>query len=94
MTKAGIVDKINKTTGFTKKDIAIIIDHFLDFIQDSLVEKGRVDLRKFGNFVIKERKSRIARNPRTNQEVKIPGREVPIFKPSRVFKEKVNNRKK
>ncbi len=68
------------------------MDHFLDLIQEELLEQGRVDLRKFGNFIIKSRKTRMARNPRTNQEVKIPGRDVPIFKPSRLFKEKINKR--
>ena len=79
MTKAGIVE-----------DIAVIVDRFLETVQDKLVEHRRVDLRKFGNFIIKTRKARIARNPRTNKPVKIPVREVPIFKPSRLFKEKVN----
>ncbi len=90
MTKADLVDKLAETTGFTKTDLAFIVDELIDTIKESVIKGETLQIRRFGTFSVKERKSRAARNPRTGEEVQVPRRYVPTFKVSDVFKEELN----
>jgi DNA-binding protein HU-beta len=87
MTKADLVEKIAEKTGLTRTDVAVIVDGFLDAIKQSMKEGNNIEIRGFGTFKIKPRKARKARNPRTGEEVPVPDRKVPVFKPSNEFKE-------
>jgi nucleoid DNA-binding protein len=87
MTKADLVEKIAEKTGLTRTDVAVIVDGFLDAIKLSMKEGNNIEIRGFGTFKIKPRKARKARNPRTGEEVPVPDRKVPVFKPSNEFKE-------
>jgi nucleoid DNA-binding protein len=89
MTKAEIVENISSRTGLTKKEVAEAVDCFLDTISKGLVKGEHYEIRGFGTFKVKERKSRMARNPRTGEPVPVPDRKVPIFKVSRELKELV-----
>jgi DNA-binding protein HU-beta len=87
MTKADLVEKIAEKTGLTRTDVAVIVDGFLDAVKDAMKEGKNIEIRGFGTFKIKARKARKARNPRTGEEVPVPDRKVPVFKPSNEFKE-------
>jgi len=87
MTKAELVEKIAEKTGLTRTDVAVIVDGFLDAIKLAMKEGNNIEIRGFGTFKIKPRKARKARNPRTGEEVPVPDRKVPVFKPSNEFKE-------
>jgi nucleoid DNA-binding protein len=87
MTKADLVEKIAEKTGLTRTDVAVIVDGFLDAIKLAMKEGNNIEIRGFGTFKIKLRKARKARNPRTGEEVPVPDRKVPVFKPSNEFKE-------
>ena len=87
MTKADLVEKIAEKTGLTRTDVAVIVDGFLDAIKQAMKEGNNIEIRGFGTFKIKPRKARKARNPRTGEEVPVPDRKVPVFKPSNEFKE-------
>lgn len=87
MTKAELVEKIAEKTGLTRTDVAVIVDGFLDAIKQAMKEGNNIEIRGFGTFKIKPRKARKARNPRTGEEVPVPDRIVPVFKPSNEFKE-------
>jgi nucleoid DNA-binding protein len=87
MTKADLVEKIAEKTGLTRTDVAVIVDGFLDAVRDAMKEGKNIEIRGFGTFKIKARKARKARNPRTGEEVPVPDRKVPVFKPSNEFKE-------
>ncbi len=89
MTKADIVDDIAERTGFTKKDVADTVDEFLDTVSRALTAGNHIEIRGFGTFKVKERKARIARNPRTGDPVHVPARRVPVFKVSKELKELV-----
>ena len=89
MTKAEIVENISGRTGLTKKEVAEAVDKFLDCISKGLAEGKHYEIRGFGTFKVKARKSRMARNPRTGEAVPVPDRKVPIFKVSRELKELV-----
>jgi len=86
MTKADLVESVSGKTGLTKTDVAVVVDHFLDTIKSALEGGSNIEIRGFGTFKVKVRKARKARNPRTGQEVPVPDRKVPVFKPSNEFK--------
>jgi nucleoid DNA-binding protein len=77
MTKADIVDEIAERTGLTKKDVADTVDQFLEAVSRALAAGKHIEIRGFGTFKVKDRKSRLARNPRTGESVPVPPRRVP-----------------
>ncbi len=89
MTKADLVERvteaIEQTSGplISKKDCARVVDAFLDAIRDALKEQKNIEVRGFGTFKIRQRKTRMARNPRTGAPVEVSARPVPVFKPSK-----------
>ncbi len=91
MTKADIVDNIASRTGLTKKEVAEAVDGFLQTISEGLANGEHFEIRGFGTFKVKERKARMARNPRTGEPVPVPERKVPVFKVSRELKKVVAN---
>ena len=90
MTKADLVRVISAETGIIRKDVALAVDAFLDSVKDSMKDGKHIEIRGFGTFKLKQRKSRICRNPKTDEKVEVPARIVPTFKFSRAFKEEVN----
>ncbi len=89
MTKADLVERVTETIARTsgpmisKKDCARVVDAFLDAIKDALKEQRNIEVRGFGTFKIRNRKTRMARNPRTGEPVEVSARPVPVFKPSK-----------
>ena len=89
MTKADLVEKVTATIARTagpmisKKDCARVVDAFLDAVKDALSEQYNIEIRGFGTFKIRNRKTRMARNPRTGEPVEVAARPVPVFKPSK-----------
>ena len=83
MTKADLVERvtaqISRTAGpmISKKDCARVVDSFLDAIKDALQEQKNIEVRGFGTFKIRHRKTRMARNPRTGSPVEVSARPVP-----------------
>jgi len=94
VTKADIVNKIAEATGLTKVETEAVVNGFISIIRDAMTNGDGIEIRGFGTFKIKEKKSRIARNPRTGEQIQIPPRFVPFFKPSKEFKEIVDNSRK
>jgi integration host factor subunit beta len=89
MTKADLVEKVTATIARTagpmisKKDCARVVDAFLDAVKAALSEQHNIEIRGFGTFKIRKRKTRMARNPRTGDPVEVAARPVPVFKPSK-----------
>ena len=89
MTKADLVERVTESIAQTsgpmisKKDCARVVDSFLDAIKDALKEQKNIEVRGFGTFKIRNRKTRMARNPRTGEPVEVSARPVPVFKPSK-----------
>ena len=90
MTKADIVNEVSNMTGLSKVEVEVVIEGVLASISDSLKKGERVDLRGFGSFIIKQRAAREARNPATNEVVRLKERFIPAFKVSKILKENVN----
>lgn len=91
MTKADIVARIAQTTGMTKADTSDVLDALLEAISAALGRGEKIEMRGFGIFKVESRKARVARNPKTGQEIRIPPRAVPVFKPSDHLKARVQS---
>ncbi len=89
MTKKEIVKQISDRIGLTQLKTKEIVQQTFDAIVDTLLEDGRIELRNFGVFEVKRRKPRKARNPRTNEKVYVPAKNVVTFKPGKEMEEKV-----
>jgi DNA-binding protein HU-beta/integration host factor subunit alpha len=89
MTKKEIVLKIAEETGLKQIDVKSVVQRTLDHIVAALSKGETVELRNFGIFKVKSRKSRIGRNPKTGTTVPIPERKVVAFKVGMVMKQKV-----
>jgi integration host factor subunit beta len=94
MTKADLVQLASEAIGpgITKKDAAVVVDAFLNAVKDAMGEHKNIEIRGFGTFKVRERKSRLARNPRTGDPVEVPPRAVPVFKPSKELRALVEER--
>ena len=90
MTKADIVNEVSSGTGLTKVETEAVLEGIINSIATALKKNKRVDIRGFGSFVVKKRKAREARNPATNEKVKLNERFVPSFKVSKLLKKEVN----
>ena len=91
MTKADLVVCVHEAIGpgVTKKDCAVLVDGFLNAIKQAMVEGENIEIRGFGTFKVRRRKTRIARNQRTGDPVEVPSRVVPVFKPSKHLRNEV-----
>lgn len=91
MTKKEIVKQIADKLGLTQLKTKEIVQHTFDAIVETLLEVGRIELRNFGVFEVKQRKARKARNPRTGERVDVPPKNVVTFKPGKEMEERVRN---
>jgi len=92
MTKNEIATMIAGKLEIRQTDAKRIIQLLFDGISDTLASEGRLELRNFGVFEIRTRKSRKARNPKTGESVMVPERKVVIFKPGKEMVEKALGR--
>ena len=90
LTKKDLVNLAYMQLGFSKKISEHLIDDFLDTIVDNLESQKMLKISKFGTFSIREKKSRLGRNPKTKEEKIISKRNVILFKPSKDFKDFIN----
>ncbi|MBK9032018.1 MAG: integration host factor subunit alpha [Myxococcales bacterium] len=91
MTKADIIEAVyEKVGGFSKKEAAEIVESVFKQIKDTLKDGEKIKISGFGNFIVREKKARIGRNPQTGEEITISARRVLTFKPSQVLKDVLN----
>lgn len=90
VTKADIIDRIATGTGLTKIETEAVVNGFMTCVMDALEEGDGLELRGFGSFRVQHRKARKARNPQTNEEVRIGPRYVPVFKASKDLRKRVD----
>lgn len=90
MTKADLVEQIADDAALSKKESEIVVNTVFRSIIDALADGDKVELRGFGSFRTRDRKSRIGRNPKTGDRVDVPDKKVPFFKPGKNLKKLVN----
>ena len=91
LTKKDLVNNIYMQVGFSKQITENLVEEFFSIIVSNLCKKKTVKISKFGTFLIRSKSSRIGRNPKTKEEKEISKRDVVLFKPSKEFKELLNN---
>ena len=94
MTKWDMAKAIAKEMGIPQLQAVAIVQRIFDGITETLLSEGRIELRNFGVFEVKERKPRRARNPRTGEAVDVPAKLVVTFKPGREMEQRVRRLKR
>ena len=89
MNKAELVESISKITSQTKADTERTLDALINVVTKNIKKKDGVKLVGFGTFAVSNRKARVGRNPQTGEEIQIPARKVPVFRPGKELKEAV-----
>lgn len=90
MTKIDIVENIYEKVGFSKKEVAKIVESVFDIMKETLQQEEKIKISGFGNFVVRRKKARRGRNPQTGGDIEITARRILTFKPSQVLKTALN----
>ena len=90
LTKKDLVNLVYMQLGFSKQISENLIEDFLSTIVLNIKLEKKLKLSKFGTFSIRQKKTRIGRNPKTKETKMISGRDVVLFKPSKEFKNFIN----
>ena len=92
MTKSELIAKLaEQNPHLYQRDVERIVSTIFDEITSALARGDRVELRGFGAFSVKERGSRIGRNPRTGEAVQVESKFIPYFKTGKQLREKLNS---
>ena len=91
LTKKEIINSIYMQIGFSKKIAESLLEDFLSILLSELIKNKKVKIPKFGTFIIRYKKSRIGRNPKTLEKKVISERNVILFKPSKELKKFINS---
>ena len=90
LTKKEIINSIYMQLGFSKKILESLLEDFLSILLDELIRNKKVKIPKFGTFILRHKKSRIGRNPKTMEKKIITDRNVVLFRPSKILKKFIN----
>src|ERR1022692_4601875 len=90
MTKADLIDEVSRLAELTRKDSEVIVETIFESVVRSLRAGDKIEIRGFGSFRTRQRKSRVGRNPKTGDRVDVPAKKIPFFKPSKELKDMVN----
>jgi len=92
MTKRELIEKLaDQIKDLSLKDAEIIVNTVFDTMTDALASGDRIEIRGFGSFQVKERRSREGRNPRTGEKVAVESKRVPFFKVGKELKERADH---
>ncbi len=93
-TRSTLSEAVFKNVGLSRNESSTLVDSVFGEILKSLIQGDDVKISSFGTFVVRQKKERVGRNPKTGQEVPITARSVVTFRASNVLKSKVNSRNK
>jgi len=94
MTKNDLIKKLQEELKtYSLQDVTYAVNIIFDSMIDAIKRGERIELRGFGSFVVRERKPRMGRNPKSGAEVKLEERKVPFFKTGKELKLMVDNKK-
>ena len=91
MTKADLVEEVIRTSNLSKKHAEIIVNTVFHSIIAALQRDDKIELRGFGSFRVRRRRSRQGRNPKTGDRVEVPAKRIPYFKPGKELKDLINS---
>lgn len=87
MTKVDLIDQVAEKTELSKKEVERMLETIISSIQTALKNGEKVSLTGLGTFIVKDKKARMARNPKTGEQVQVPAKKAPKFKPGKELKE-------
>jgi len=90
MNKSELVEALANENGLTYKRAEEIVNLIFDSMADTLSDGGRIEIRGFGSFVVKDYKSYMGRNPKTGEVIKVRPKRLPFFKVGKELRERVN----
>lgn len=90
MTKAEIIESVYEKLGFSKKEASELVEMVFDAMKETLAQGQKIKISGFGNFVVRQKRSRIGRNPQTGETIEITARKVLTFRPSQVLRMALN----
>tara|TARA_B100000579_G_C22279789_1_gene597763 strand:+ start:281 stop:556 length:276 start_codon:yes stop_codon:yes gene_type:complete len=91
MKKSDLIAKlVKKLNQYSDLDILLSAETIQDAIINTLKERKRVEVRGFGSFCIRDRKSIRARNPKSGETIELPKRSIPYFRASKILKQRIN----
>ena len=93
-TRSTLSEAVFKNVGLSRNESSNLVDSVFSEILTSLIKGDDVKISSFGTFIVREKKERIGRNPKTGEEVPITARSVVTFRASNVLKSKVNSKNK
>lgn len=92
MTKSELIVKLaNRLPAFKEEDVSFSVALVLEAIRSTLEKGRRAEIRGFGSFALNYRPPRNGRNPKSGEQVSVPAKYVPHFKPGKVLKDRVNS---
>lgn len=89
LTKADIIDRLTIRLRITRQDARQIVDKFFEEISQNLADGKEVKISGFGNFELKDKKSRPGRNPKTGESIPVKARRVVTFKAGQKFRTRI-----
>ena len=93
MTKSVLIEKVSeRVEGLTRNQTEIVVETVFESIKKALISGEKIEIRGFGNFRLKNRNPRKARNPKTGESVDVPGKKVLYFKVGKALKEALNTK--
>ena len=90
ITRKHLADAIHEQIGFSKQVSCALVDAFFDRLKESLLAEKDVMLAQFGRFKVRQKTSRMGRNPRSGESIEISKRSMVSFKPSKLLRDKIN----
>lgn len=87
MTKVELIDKVAEGLGLPKREIEKMLEKLISTVQNALKAGEKVSVAGLGTFVVKEKKERLARNPKTGESVHVAAKKAPKFRPGKELKE-------
>jgi integration host factor subunit alpha len=90
LTRSELTEALHRDIGLSRTESADMVNNVLDLIADELVKGNSVKLSSFGTFIVRHKRERLGRNPKTGEEVPITPRRVLVFRPSQVMKNVIN----
>ena len=91
LTKKDIIKSIYLQIGLSKKIIDLFLEDIIKILINSIKENKKVKISKFGTFIVRNKKKRIGRNPKTKEQISVSERNVLLFKPSKELKKYINS---
>jgi len=90
MTKADLVEEVARVVEVTRKDAEVIVETVFNSVVKSLRNGDKVEVRGFGSFRTRQRQGRTGRNPQSGEQVQVPPKTIPFFKPGKELRDIVN----